>query len=322
MPQNYWSVICPEPEAPGLWKTWLAEKCVAIGWPLSHYHLEGPTEKPGWDIARAHAQKISPGDIVIPYLLRYRFGIPGEVVRVAIADSEWRPTVPKGGYARNPDEAELGRRIEVKWLEKGMPPPDKIAVVPMNVRTSGGEVKQTIEPVRPERYSRFMEIIGNSANWISYRASKADEDVSDGSSDEQAEPSTEPEAGRLTIQETLIRSILARNLQRIEPGLKPHPDFNRLEEVTFDLGRLDLLCMDSKQRLTIIELQLGYLDDGHIGKVCRYFGWFVGKYGVNVRAMLLFENASREVLEAYKKALPWLELRKFALSADIKMESN
>jgi len=113
MPQNCWSVICPETEAPGLWKTWLAENCVAIGWPPAHYHFYGATEKAGWDIARAHAMEIAPGDIVFPYLLRYRFGIPGEVVRVAVSDAEWRPTVAKGNYRRNPDEAELGRRIEV-----------------------------------------------------------------------------------------------------------------------------------------------------------------------------------------------------------------
>ena len=111
---------------------------------------------------------------------------------------------------------------------------------------------------------------------------------------------------------------MAKNLGRIEPGLTAHPDFPKMEEVLFDLGRLDILCVDSKQRTTIIELQLGSLDDGHIGKVCRYFGWFSTKYA-NVRAILLYENATTEVLDAYRKAVPWLELRKFALTADIKL---
>jgi hypothetical protein len=319
MPQNYWSVICNEPNARGLWNKWLAEKCVAIGWPPPKYPLEGPTDKPGWDIARTHVQRVSQGDIIIPYLLRYRFGIPGEVVRVAVADSEWNPTVAKGGYADNLDEPELGRRIHVKWLENGVPPPDKIALVPPTDRTSGGEVKHTIEVLRPDRYARFMKIIGNPANWQPYAETK-DSELS--GNDEQAEPSTEPEAGKLAIQETLLRSILAKNLGRIEPSLVPHPDFPRLEEVSFELGRLDLLCMDSKKRTTIIELQLGSLDDGHIGKVCRYFGWFADKYPGKVRAILLYESATQEVLDAYKKAVPWLELRKFALTADIKLETH
>jgi hypothetical protein len=313
MSQNYWAVICNEPNAPGVWKTWLAEKCVAIGWPPPTYSIDGQTEKPGWDSARAFAQRVLPGDIVIPYLLQYRFGVPGEVVKVAVADREWNPTVPKGGYANNPDEPELGRRIHVKWLTDKVPPQDKIAVVPPPERISGGMVKKTIFPLRADIYARFMGIIGNPANWQTFVAT-GEADIS-----EQPEASTEP--GKLAIQETLLRSILAKNLGRIEPGLSPHPDFPKLEEVVFDLGRLDLLCIDSKRRTTIIELQLGSLDDGHIGKVCRYFGWFATKYPEKVRAILLYESASQEVLDAYRKSVPWLELRKFALTADIKMET-
>ena len=51
-----------------------------------------------------------------------------------------------------------------------------------------------------------------------------------------------------------MRRIFAKNLHKIEAGLKAHPNFKQLEEVTFELGRLDLLCIDSKQRTTIIEL--------------------------------------------------------------------
>ena len=321
MTPRHWSVICNETDAPALWKTWLSEKCVAIGWPPVRHHLEGPTEKTSWDIARARAQEVEVGDIVIPYLMRYRFGIPGEVVRIAISDSEWKPTVAKGGYRRNLDDAELGRRIELKWLEKDVPPPDKVALVPVGMRTSGGEVKQTIERLRSERYARFTEIIGNPSNWIVYEPLNVNLDVAESNAEEESEPSTEPDPEKLVVQETQIRSIFAKNLQRIESGLVKHPDFAKLEEVTFDLGRLDILCVDSKNRPTIIELQLGYLDDGHIGKICRYYGWFTLRYGANVRAILLFENAIPEVLEAYRKALPWLEMKKFSWVADIRMES-
>jgi hypothetical protein len=318
MPNNYWSVICPEPEAPGLWRTWLNEKCVAIGWPPSRHHLEGSTDKPGWDIARARAQKIAPGDIIVPYLLRYRFGIPGEVVKVAITDVEWRPTVQKGGYAPHPDEPQLGRRIEVRWLRDRVPPLDKIVVVPIKNRIPGGMAKQTIDPLKPDKYAKFMAVIEDRANWVTYEPFEPHSEIG---TDEQPEPSTEPEPSKLAIQETLIRSILAKNLHHIEAGLKAHPDFKHMEEVIFELGRLDLLCMDSKQRTTIIELQLGSLDDGHIGKTCRYFGWFAAKYDA-VRAILLFENATPGVLEAYRRAVPWLELRKYAFSAEIKMEPS
>jgi hypothetical protein len=319
MAENRWFVICPEPEAPGLWNVWQKENCVALGWGPPNFLLEGDTDSSGWDIARSKAQRIAVGDIVIPYLLRYRLGVPGEVTKLAISDAEWSPTVPKGGYASNPDEAELGRRIEVKWLTEGAPPSGKIAVVPQHDRTSGGEAKQTIDgPLNPQRYSRIIQIIRDSANWIDYEPTGQPKATT---SDEDAPPSTEFKPGNLVMQETLVRSILARNLRIIEAGLKPHPDFGRMEEVSFDLGRFDILCIDERGCPTVIELQLGYLDDGHIGKLCRYYGWLQRKYG-KVRGILLFENASPDLVDAYKTSLPWMELRRFKLSADISLEAK
>jgi hypothetical protein len=171
MAKNFWAVICPENAAPGLWRTWFNESCVAIGWPPSRHHVQGPIAKSSWRKARERALRVKRGDIVIPYLLPNRFGIPGKVVEVAIRDEQWNPTVPKGGYANNPSEPELGRRINVKWLSRGVPGEDQVAIVPRKLRTPGGEVKQTIESIKPERHKRFMSIISNPVNWALYQHS-------------------------------------------------------------------------------------------------------------------------------------------------------
>jgi hypothetical protein len=173
MAKNFWAVICPENAAPGLWGTWFNERCVAIGWPPSRHHLQGPTTKSSWRRARERALKVKRGDIVIPYLLPNRFGIPGKVVEVAIRDKQWNPTVAKGDYANNRSEPELGRRINVEWLSKGVHGADQVAIVPRKLRTPGGEVKQTIEPIKPERRKRFMSVISNPANWVLYQHSNA-----------------------------------------------------------------------------------------------------------------------------------------------------
>lgn len=52
MRETRWFVICPEPEAPGLWNIWQRKNCVAIGWAPPTYSLEGDTDNSGWDIAR------------------------------------------------------------------------------------------------------------------------------------------------------------------------------------------------------------------------------------------------------------------------------
>jgi hypothetical protein len=257
--------------------------------------------------------------MVIPYLLKFRLGTPGQVTNVAIEDSNWRPTATDG-YLGDPNpKPELGRRIEVVWRDQGVPPPGKIALVPPQLR-KGAVARQTIQPLSDERYKRLIAIISNPANWIDYEAAPG---AAVESPEEDAIPTTESDPSKLVLREDLVRSLLARNLDRIETGLKPHPDFSRLEEVTFELGRLDILCRDAKGRTVILELQLSWLDDGHIGKTCRYYGWFKNKkrYGDAVRAVLVFEKADSEVLEAYRSALPWLELIQLNLNIEVSVQS-
>ena len=97
----------------GMWRTWLKEHCVAIGWSPDQYHLIGPAQTANWEKIRSRARQIKPGDIVIPYLENYQFGIPGKVVEVAIGDEQWNPTVPKGQYAKVPDRAWLGEESKL-----------------------------------------------------------------------------------------------------------------------------------------------------------------------------------------------------------------
>jgi hypothetical protein len=167
--QNCWAVICPEPDAPGVWGTWAKEHCVAIGWPPSRHHFYGKTKHKNWGRTRKQIQRVQPGDIIVPFLKHFTFGTPGIVKRVAARDDEWNPTVPKSGYSRNPSEPELGRRIKVEWLTKDVPPLNKVAFMPERIRTTYGQVRNPIERVHPERYARFMKIITDRNNWIEYQ---------------------------------------------------------------------------------------------------------------------------------------------------------
>jgi hypothetical protein len=169
MPRNCWAVICPEPDAPGLWGRWRKYKCVAIGWPPRRFHLYGPERKKSWASARKRALEVKPGDIIIPFLKYHRFGTPGVVTRIRIEDKQWEPTVPEGGYSRNPGDPDLGRRIEVRWLTRRVPPAGTIAAIPSRARKPRGEVRQAIERVRSDRYERFMRVIENPRNYRKYR---------------------------------------------------------------------------------------------------------------------------------------------------------
>jgi hypothetical protein len=171
--QNHWAIVCPDSRVKGgLWKKWLAEKCVAIGWSPKSYRMHGSTQESGWRRARKRVQEIVPGDIVIPYLRNYTFGVPGKVVRVAAGDEEWSPTVSAGNDTEYPGQWTLGRRIKVEWLEKEVPF-DKVAVVPKAMRWRGGVIRPAIEPLNEQRFARIMRIIRTPGNWRPYQQVQA-----------------------------------------------------------------------------------------------------------------------------------------------------
>jgi hypothetical protein len=167
MAPNYWAIVCPDSDVPGLWDVWLKEHCVAIGWPPDEYHLVGPTRSPNWQKARSRVQEIEVNDIVIPYLREYRFGTPGRVVEIAIRDEQWDDTVI-GNSGQGTNKWRLGRRIKVEWMRGKFPPVGHIAVVPENMRRATGEVRQTLERVTAKRLARFMKIIQDKDSWQKY----------------------------------------------------------------------------------------------------------------------------------------------------------
>jgi 5-methylcytosine-specific restriction enzyme A len=135
---------------------------------LRGYEWNGPrTNDRGFENARQRANAMSPGDIVIPYLRKWRFGVPGRIIRKALTNAEWNPT---GNSDRDPDKPGLGRRIHVRWLTNGAPPLDKIAVVPRPLRKghTRGMVASSVESLKPERYNQFMKILRNRENWQPY----------------------------------------------------------------------------------------------------------------------------------------------------------
>lgn len=309
MAQRHWIVICPERQAKGgLWRVWYREKCVAIGWPPSSYHPDGPTDSTGWRWARECLRKMEPGDTVIPYLQQWRVGPVGIIRKVHLADEERNPTVPKGAYALNPDEPELGRRIEVDWQTKDMPPDGKGALIPLNKRLRRPDAIYTVEQLKPERYADLVSILGDSQNWVS--VGDADAPVSD------ALPS-EAEAPQLKVLEETLQKLLSQNLALIEPGLAPHTEYP-LQEFMTDVGRIDILCVDQAKRLVVIELKAGFADDRAVGQIARYMGWVKQNLpeGPELRGILICSDATAGARAACY-VVPDLQLMRYRLDCSV-----
>jgi len=81
----------------------------------------------------------------------------------------------------------------------------------------------------------------------------------------------EEEGGPFTsVQfESDLRRYLAQNPQKIEKGLTVIGQ----EFDTGEVGRIDLLCADSKGRDVVVELKRGRKSDDVVGQVMRYLGW-------------------------------------------------
>ena len=260
---RHWIVICPERQTKGgLWRIWYRENCVAIGWPPSSYHPDGPTDRVGWRSARECLRKMEPGDTVIPYLQKWRVGPFGVIRTVHLADEEWNPTVPEGAYALNPDEPELGRRIEVDWQTQGMPPGGKAALIPPGKRLRRPDALYTVEELKPERHAELVGVLGDKDNWVSV-----------GEDDELVPDPLPGDAGdaQLKVLEDTLQRVLTQNLS-LEPGLAPHAEYP-LQEFMTDVGRIDILCVDKAKRLVVIELKSGHADDRAVGQIARYMGW-------------------------------------------------
>ena len=309
MTQRHWIVICPERQTKGgLWRRWYREKCVAIGWPPSSYHPDGPTDSAGWRWARECLRKMQPGDTVIPYLQQWRVGPVGVIRTVHLADDEWKPTVSQGTYTLNPDEPELGRRIEVEWQTQGMPSGGQGALIPPERRLRRPDAIYTVEELKPERHAQLVALLGDSANWVA---------VGDDDSPIPDPVPSEGEAPQLKILEETLQKALGRNLALIEAGLVVHAEYP-LQEFMTDVGRIDLLCVDKDKRLVVIELKAGLADDRAVGQIARYMGWVKQNLpeGPRSRGVLICLDATPGARAALH-VIPNLQIMRYQLACTV-----
>jgi RecB family endonuclease NucS len=241
--------------------------------------------------------------------MKYRLGPIGQVVRARVSDAEWEPTVSKGEYS--PSGSELGRRIELAWVEQGNLPYGKAAVIPKQAQRGGGEAKHTIEELSEDRFALLKSFIADPANWTDL---PTDQEL------EVAEAEEEATAGaNVAGLEMLVRRFLAKNLGLIEDGLRPHPDFPDIEEYITDVGRLDLFCQDRTGAPVIVELKAKELTDQALGQIVRYLAWAKDAYSnaPRVRGILLSPFPASKSVKAAATIIPGLEIKRYIISCSV-----
>lgn len=173
-------------------------------------------------------------------------GFPDEMAAIREMDIEWDQA---GGSS-------LRRGYVIRLLErKGLFEDFKQSYWPFG-NTTVGETKYRWYLKLKDRYEAYLSDVGPDA------------------ADDDHDAQSEPERGLQFALEAHLRDFLARNLDRIEPGLSLY-DAEGVNGIEYpvDGGRLDLLAIDRAGRFVVVELKLSEGRNKALGQLLYYMGW-------------------------------------------------
>lgn len=118
--------------------------------------------------------------------------------------------------------------------------------------------------------------------------------------------------------EAHLRDFLARNLDRIEPGLKLY-ETEEHEGIEFPVehGRIDLLAVDNAGKYVVLELKLSRGRNKALGQLLYYMGWVDQHLGnAPCRGLIVASEISNELKVAVAR-VPGVELARYKMNFSI-----
>ncbi len=104
-----------------------------------------------------------------------------------------------------------------------------------------------------------------------------------------------------------IEDHLVHHLETIEVGMELVG-----RQIKTDIGRIDILAIDSRGLRVIIEIKVGDAKDSAIGQIARYLGWYTKTEGNPARGILIASNFPEGVQYA-AAAIPNLTLMSYRI---------
>lgn len=253
---NSWAIICEESDLPGLWRRWQSENVVTISFGTPEFlseHSELSAPNAAWGFARARVMEMEPGDIIVPFLRQNRIGRVAHFRGQKV--DQWNPII----------QNDHGRLIEVTWQVDGMPPADKVALIPRDIRRP---VRRTVSRLDPDWCKQLLDVLADAENWQDLPVvQEADED------EDEIEP---VDSARFALEKHLEEFIEA-NFSRIDFGRHIElfqNDQSSGRQFPTTIGTIDLLATDLETgEFVVIELKKNRSDDAVVGQILRYMGW-------------------------------------------------
>jgi len=121
--------------------------------------------------------------------------------------------------------------------------------------------------------------------------------------------------------EAHLRDYLALHLSDIEHGLQLFTQDDGTDGIEFitDIGRIDILAVDVKGALVVIELKVDQTPDAVCGQLLRYMGWVKRRlaHGKPIRGIIIGQSISDRIRYAMAD-IPNVELREYELSLTLR----
>ena len=182
-------------------------------------------------------------------------------------------------------------------------------------------------------FSRFKELYWQSGNMPygetlrrRYLNLKTDYEnfLAGRSSEEISEITSEQESiNQQFALEAHLRDFLAKNLERVESGLRLYEKDNQKGiEFVIDNGRIDILAIDKDNRFVVIELKLSRGRNKTIGQILYYMGWVDENLGnAPCRGVIIANEISDDLLLAARR-IPDITLCRYHLSVTVERIFN
>jgi len=147
---------------------------------------------------------------------------------------------------------------------------------------------------RPQKGQVELYDPGRHGLWEIYEKADGRLSVRQAEVEEVAPREEDAGEGHAFAAEAHLRDYLAQHLEDIEPGLQLFVDEegNTGVEYTVPIGRIDILAVDAKDNLVVIELKVSRGPDAAAGQILRYTNW--------VKKRLAGERAVRGVIIAQR----------------------